>query len=803
MSVVTSDRILGDRILARPRVIEPGLPRWDPAVERYRLAGLGALILRLEAGDWLEIIDREGRQPCEIAAFTGPDVQQHETPRPDLAALGLKGDGPSAGITHILAGTPLTHGYPDEIIQLRHQLVQWHMPKGVDDAARVLTGDTRPGDVVKMQATRPVIVVLHAPGKEMIPEDQTPATDLAVTVRRATASHLLTPPLPAPLGEMVAEYRVDKCTALSYEVKEGQFIQIVDVAGRQCSDFVAFDARQLQKGRERGIDMTTTRTMLGSIYPGPGLASKFFDMDMQALTEVVRDTCGRHDTFGLACTPRFYEDAGYPGHPSCSENFNFALERFGLETRRGWQAVNLFYNTGINAANAIFLDDPWSRPGDYVLMKALKDLVCGSSACPDDIDATNAWNPTDIHVRIYDAKNSFSRAMAYRMTPESEPILTRETGFHSRTSALTRNFTEYRGFWLPNRFNNAGPTAEYWAAREAAVVMDLSPLRKFEVLGADAEDLLQIACTRNIRKLSDGQVVYTAMCYEHGGMVDDGTVFRLGPDRYRWIGGDEFGGKWLRDLAEARGLKQVWVKSATDQLHNIAVQGPKSRDILKEIIWTPPARPRVDEIQWFNFTVGRIGDYNGVAVVVSRTGYSGELGYEIFCHPKDAPAVWDAVWAAGQPHGLLPLGLEALDILRIEAGLVFANYEFNDQTDPYEAGIGFTVALKGNEEFVGREAIIRRKEHAQRVLVGLEIDAKQAVGHGDCVHVGRAQVGVVTSGCISPSLGKNIALCRMDVTYAAIGTEVEIGKIDGQQKRLPARVVRFPFYDPEKLKPRS
>ncbi len=105
--------------------------------------------------------------------------------------------------------------------------------------------------------------------------------------------------------------------------------------------------------------------------------------------------------------------------------------------------------------------------------------------------------------------------------------------------------------------------------------------------------------------------------------------------------------------------------------------------------------------------------------------------------------------------------------------------------------------------FCGSCAIIRRKEHPQRVLVGLEIAAKQAVSHGDCVHVGRAQVGVVTSGCISPILGKNIALCRMDVTYAAIGTEVEVGKIDGQQKRLPARVVRFPFYDPEKLKPRS
>ena len=169
------------------------------------------------------------------------------------------------------------------------------------------------------------------------------------------------------------------------------------------------------------------------------------------------------------------------------------------------------------------------------------------------------------------------------MTPDAEPRLTRESGFYPRIAELTRNFSEYRGFWLPNRFNNAGPVAEYWACREKAAVMDLSPLRKFEVLGADAEDLLQAACTRNIRKLSDGQVVYTAMCYDHGGMLDDATVFRLGPDRYRLIGGDEYDGQWLRELAERRGLRQVWVKSSTDQLHNIAVQGPRSRDILKEI----------------------------------------------------------------------------------------------------------------------------------------------------------------------------------------------------------------------------
>ena len=189
---------------------------------------------------------------------------------------------------------------------------------------------------------------------------------------------------------------------------------------------------------------------------------------------------------------------------------------------------------------------------------------------------------------------------------------------------------------------------------------------------------------------------------------------------------------------------------------------------------------------------------------MSRTGYSGELGYELWVHPDDGPALWDAVWQAGQPHGLLPLGLDALDMLRIEAGLVFAGYEFCDQTDPFEAGVGFTVPLKTKEDdFVGREALLSRKAHPQRTLVGLELAGNEPASHGDCVHVGRSQVGVVTSATRSPILRKNIALCRMAVQHAGIGTEVEVGKLDGYQKRIPAQVVRFPFYDPDKLRPRS
>ena len=776
-------------LATRPRLIEPGLPRLQPGVERYRVPGGGAVVLALFAGDRLELTDVEGRQRAELAVFTPAG-------REDSAALGLSAAGPALGINRLLAGSDDAARAVAALLKARG------LPGAIAKAADLFQHDSRPGETVALTAARDCILIIHAAGNPMGIEGELPPTDLVALLRRANPVIQETPPLPAPLAEPKFELHIDSATGQAYEVKAGDYIQIIDVAGRQCSDFLAFDARQLQQGRQRSFDMTATRTMTGYVYPGPGLFSKFFDVDLQPVLELVRDTVGRHDAFGLACTSKFYEDQGYPGHANCSDNFSKALQPFGVAPQRGWPCINLFYNTGIGAANAIFLDDPWSRPGDYVLFRATTDLVCASTACPDDIDATNAWNPTDIHVRVYPARHEFSRAIAYRMTPDSEAKLTRETPFHPRTSALTRNFTEYRGYWLPTKFNNHGAVDEYHACREGVVATDLSPLRKFEVLGPDAETLMQIACTRNMRRLAEGQAAYTALCYESGGMIDDAVAFRMGADRYRLITGDEYTGKWLRDQAAARGLK-AWVKSSTDQLCNIAVQGPKSREVLKGIVWTPPARPSLTEIQWFHFTIGRIGDHNGIPVVVSRTGYTGELGYEIFCHPKDATAVWDAVFEAGKPQGIVPLGLEALDMLRIEAGLIFAGYEFTDQIDPFEAGIGFTVALKGNEEFIGREAVLRRKEHPRYQLVGLELNGNETAGKGDCVHVGRAQVGTITSATRSPILKKNIALCRMDIAYAALGTEVEVGKLDGHQKRIPAVVVRFPFYDPEKLKPRS
>ena len=190
--------------------------------------------------------------------------------------------------------------------------------------------------------------------------------------------------------------------------------------------------------------------------------------------------------------------------------------------------------------------------------------------------------------------------------------------------------------------------------------------------------------------------------------------------------------------------------------------------------------------------------------MLSRTGYTGELGYEIYCHPNDASNVWDAVWDAGEEFDICPMGFEALDMLRIEAGLILGGNEFSDETDPFEAGISFTVPLKTKEQnFIGKEALVERKAHPHKKLVGLEIEGNEKVNHGDCVHSGRAQVGIVTSGTMSPTLNKNIALCRIDVRSSEIDTELEIGKLDGHQKRISAKVVKFPFYDPTKSRVRA
>ncbi|MBD9529617.1 DUF1989 domain-containing protein [Paracoccus sp. PAR01] len=779
-----------------PQLLRPGPPRpsgqrlatlHGPTEERHTVPGGGALMLALAAGDRVTIINDEGGQPVEMitTGMDGRGVPLGSNPRePHALQKALAQD--DTGLARLARGIKA---------------------RGIDLSSRcaiaVFGPDSPAGERAEFPIAQAGWLIVVAPSQPMDPETDRTATPVTLLIDRATPGIRLAHDLPDPLADPILDIRVKSATAEAYLVRAGEYIQVQDVDGRQCTDFQCFDARKLDRGIQNPLDVTTTRTILGHSYAHPGLHSKYFDQDMTPLIEVVQDTCGRHDAFAMACSAKYYDDIGYPGHANCSDNFNAALAGFGVDPRKGWMAANFFFNTWIDAQGVLMMDEPWSRPGDYVLLRAMTDIVCVSSACPDDTTAANGWHLSDIHVRSYAATERFQRASAWRPMPDSQPIMTRQSAFHDQFAALTRDFIDYKGFWLPSTFPNSSPEEEYRACREGVAMMDLSALRKFEVTGPDSEALMQWVLTRDIKKLGMGQVVYSAMCYPHGGMIDDGTLFRMGPDRFRWIGGSDYGGEWMREQARALGLN-VMIRSSTDQLHNLAVQGPHSREVMDRAIWTAPHQTAITELGWFRWTPGRIGGPEGAPVVVSRTGYTGELGYEIFCHPKDGPTVFDGITAAGSSRGIRPMGLAALDLLRIEAGLIFADYEFSDQTDPFEAGIGFTVPLKSKpDDFVGREALLRRKEHPRWKLVGLEIDSRMPAHHGDCLHVGRAQVGEITSAMWSPMLGKQIALARVDVTHAEPGSQIEVGKLDGQQKRLPARITAFPHYDPGKERPRS
>ena len=770
---------------------EPGLNVLPPGVERYIVNGGGLTGIQILPDDEIEIINNEGNQICEIAVF-------NKDGKSDLSLLSLKEVKDNSEIKKILSTK-------DESSRIAaYQLKKRNLDIKNSKSSIVFDKDTTWGEKLNFKSKDKCYCIFAAPGPSMLIHEQNPPTDLTIFIKRSNIindkEHSI---IPDPVFDPLNETNIDKQTAISFEVKEGDYIQIICPTGRQCSDFVAFDTAKLEKGIEKGLDWQTTRTFMGNTFPGPGLYSKFYDTDHEPLVEVVRDTVGRHDTFNLACTAKYYEDAGYFGHPNCSDNLTGSMQKYGVQKQKGWHAINLFFNTSAGGQNTVLSDESYARPGDYVIMKALKDLTCGTSACPSDIDPCNSWNPTNIFVRTYDKNKEFTKSFAFRMKTDSEPKLTKNTGFYERTSKLTRNFVDARGYWLPNDYTKYGVTNEYTACREKAVIIDLSSLRKFEILGPDAEELMNYTLTRNVKKLSVGQIVYSSMCYENGLMFDDGTLLKMSDHGFRWICGDEYAGEWLKEQAKKKKFK-VRIKNSSDQISNISLQGPNSRKILEKFVWTPPTQPKISELQWFRFTICRVKELSGIPLLISRTGYTGELGYEIWCHPSDAPKVWDVVMNAGSDEGLIPAGFGALDLLRIEAGLILFGNEFDGQTDPFEAGVGFTVPLKTKkEDFIGKDILIKRKENPQKKLVGLELAGKEKANHGDCVHIGRSQVGVITSGCISPTLNKNIALCRIDVDHSELGKEVEVGKIDGHQKRIPAKIVPFPHYDPQKLRVKS
>ncbi|OED35219.1 hypothetical protein AB833_30955 [Chromatiales bacterium (ex Bugula neritina AB1)] len=549
-------------------------------------------------------------------------------------------------------------------------------------AVRVFDASTPAGDTFIVRATAAVTLWLMIDPKLIYSAERLQGGGMGGAISyQHVPDDVTTSVLPEPFGDMRDEFTIPRGSARSYTLNAGEVVQIIDVEGQQCSDFMAMNARSLDAGLERYIDSTATRSMVRSAYPMPGLFDKFFDQDLRPLLKLKQDTVGRHDTFALACTARGYEERGFFGHLNCSDNISHAYQPYGIEARPAWPAINFFFNSWIDHAdNRIQSDEAWSRPGDYVAMEAMTDLVAVSTACPDDVDPINGWNPTDIHVRIYKKNTPVRHAVAYRSKPDSEAILTEHSAFHERTSALTRHYAVARDLWLPQSFEATRAIEEYHACRQAVTVQDMSSLRKFDVLGPDAQTLLQQAITRNVTKLSVNRGVYALMCDDTGAVIDDGTLFRLSEDTFRWCCGSDDSGLQLKQLAEKSGLN-VWVKSLYSAMPNLAVQGPGSRELLQRISFTQPTVTSVEQLRWFGSTIARLHDREGEPFHLTRTGYTGELGYEIFCHSQSAVAVWDALMTAGEDLGVTPMGLEALEMIRIEAGLMAAGAEFGPDID--------------------------------------------------------------------------------------------------------------------------
>lgn len=609
------------------------------------------------------------------------------------------------------------------------------------------------------------------------------------------------PDLPPPLGEIREEFTVERGSARAYELAPGEIVQIIDVEGQQCSDFTAFRADALDRGVELLIDGTATRSMVRRSFPGPGLFDKFFDAEMRPLLNVVQDTCGRHDTFGLACTARGYEDRGFPGHLNCSDNMSHALQPYGVRPRAAWPAINFFWNTWVDATHHIQTEESHSRPGDYVALRAMDRLVCVTTACPDDLDPINGWNPTDVHVRIYRPDAPIRRAVAYRVKEDAPMSISQESAFHACTAPLTQHFAPARDLWVPVSYPAHGTLGEYWACREAVTLQDMSGLRKFDIVGPDAEKLLQQAMTRDITRLPVWRGTYALICDDAGTVIDDGTLFRLGPDLFRWCCGAEESSRVLEGLARDMGL-QVRIHGMAGALPNLSLQGPKSRELLDRLVFTQPNVPGLEHLKWFGVTVARLRDREGLPFMLARSGYTGELGYELFCARDHAPALWQALTEAGADLGLTPMGSAALEILRIEAGLAAANAEFAPGIDAFESGLGFAVDLK-KPAFTGRAALVRNARDPRRVLKGLLLDGHDLPHHGCGVFAGERQIGVITSSTRSPMLDRAIAMARLAVEHADTGTVLEVGQMDGRMKRLSATVCDIPFFDPKRERARA
>jgi glycine cleavage system T protein (aminomethyltransferase) len=389
------------------------------------------------------------------------------------------------------------------------------------------------------------------------------------------------------------------------------------------------------------------------------------------------------------------------------------------------------------------------------------------------------------------------------------------TAFYPRTAPLNRKlqWREWSGYLAASAYHDSHEI-EYNAIREAAALIDVSPLYKYLVSGRDSTRLVDRVITRDATKLAVGRVYYTSWCDEDGRVVDDGTVARLDELTYRWTAADP-SLRWFR--MNARGL-DVAIEDVSEGLSALAVQGPLSRNVLEAATGT-----FWGDLKYFGRQAAHIGD---IHVDISRTGYTGDLGYEVWAQSRDAVQVWDAVMHAGAAYGIRPAGMLALDVARIEAGLILIEVDFDSARralipeqsySPFELGIlGRFVDFEKQAGFVGRGALERERERGgpPRRLVGLELEWEALEGlyrtkgltptldpaasrEALPLHARGRQVGKATSTTWSPTLKKVVALASVRADSTAPGTNIEIEwTVEARRHRTPATVVELPFFNP-------
>jgi aminomethyltransferase len=390
----------------------------------------------------------------------------------------------------------------------------------------------------------------------------------------------------------------------------------------------------------------------------------------------------------------------------------------------------------------------------------------------------------------------------------------RQTPFYSRTSALcaSQSWQEWAGFLSANTYE-LEHNHEYYAIRTAAALLDISPLYKYHIHGRDALKLVNRVVTRDVARCAVGQVIYTPWCDEAGKIIDDGTLSRLEENFFRLTAADPTY-HWLRD--NAVGL-DVQIEDVTEGLGALALQGPTSRDILAQLTDVDLTR-----LKFFRLVQANIG---GIPATISRTGYTGDLGYEIWVEPPQAEPVWDRLMEAGQAYRLRAVGNVALDMARIEAGLLLINVDFVSakhtmfeiqKSTPFELGLGWTVHLD-KPYFVGQAALRADKARGPAwATVGLEINLRGLEGiyrefgmplhlpghswnEAVPVYTGGRQIGKATSGTWSSILKKYIALARLKPQYAQPGTRVAMEvTIEAHRRQAEAVVVELPFFEPER-----